>query len=74
MRWMNSEGPLTSMMDNVLASRLGQAARSAQLGGDSIDHGLSLLRHLNEMGFEVRYKCEPDDFKGDLIDARTYQV
>lgn len=57
--WMNSDGPLTSMMDNVLASRMGQAARSAKQGGDSIDHGLSLLHELKRMGFNVHYVGEP---------------
>lgn len=61
--WMNSEGPLTSSMDNVLASRMGRAARKARPGGDSIDFGLSLLRELNSMGFEVHYASEPSDTK-----------
>ncbi len=59
--WMNSDGPLTTMMDNVLAYRMGQAARKAQPGGDGIDFGLSLLTELNRMGFEVRYSGEPVD-------------
>lgn len=51
--------PLTSMMDNVLASRLGQVAREAGNPqhpgvGDSIDRGLILRRLLEEKGFEVR--------------------
>lgn len=68
MRGFNSEGkaiysdgkPLTSTMDNVLASRLGRVLRKAQANGndgigDSIDAGLILRRMLEEEGFEV---CE----------------
>jgi hypothetical protein len=59
--WRNSEGPLTVMMDNVLASRMGHAARAAAAspGGDRIDTGLGLLRLLTDAGFEVRYVGEP---------------
>lgn len=68
MRGFNSEGkplysegkPLTSTMDNVLASRLGRVLRRAQANGsagigDSIDAGLILRRLLEEEGFSV---CE----------------
>jgi hypothetical protein len=55
-KYMNDEGPLTSAMDNVLASRLGVVAR--EVGdpnhkgvGDSIDRGLILRRRLEEEGF-----------------------
>lgn len=40
-------------MDNVYASRLGSAARHSAPGGDSIDHGWSLLKLLHEAGFDV---------------------
>ena len=50
--------PLTSAMDNVLASRLGriteESCNSKQKVGDLIDRGLILLRLLNNEGFEVR--------------------
>ena len=59
--WRNADGPLTPMMDNVLASRMGSAASMATCGGDEIDHGLSLLAALSRMGFEVRYVEEPTD-------------
>jgi hypothetical protein len=54
--------PLTALCDNVLASRLGKAYRTAQNGKfypDSIDAGLELLKLLNEAGFEVteKQKC-----------------
>lgn len=48
---------MTSGMDNVYASRMGEVAREAmspeQKVGDSIDRGLILLRLLNEAGFQV---------------------
>lgn len=51
--------PLTSSMDNVLASRLGDIARTAmspeQRVGDLIDRGLILQRLLEEGGFELHY-------------------
>lgn len=40
-------------MDNVYASRLGEAARKAEPGGDYIDRGWSLLKLLHEAGFDV---------------------
>ena len=40
-------------MDNVYAWRLGVAANRARPGGDPIDHGWSLLRFLDEAGFDV---------------------
>lgn len=51
--------PLTSAMDNVLASRLGKVALEAGNPrhdgvGDSIDRGLILRRLLEESGFEIR--------------------
>lgn len=47
--------PLTAMMDNVYASRLGRIADIAarQRVGDSIDRGLILLRLLRQNGFTV---------------------
>ncbi|RQT08912.1 hypothetical protein DF035_00605 [Burkholderia contaminans] len=39
--------------DNVRAWRLGEACRAAKLGGDPIDHGLSLLKELQAKGFGV---------------------
>lgn len=48
---------LTSLMDNVIASRLGDIAIKAggrrSDVGDSIDRGLILLRLLKEGGFNV---------------------
>ena len=54
MRYSRGE-PLTSSMDNVLASRMGGIARKAAAApyGDSIDTGLILLRMLREGGFIV---------------------
>lgn len=47
--------PLTSMMDNVIASRMGAIvhAVAAKPGGDHIDTGLYLLHLLNEAGLDV---------------------
>lgn len=59
--WMNSHGVLTSAADSVLCSRLAAAARAARPGGDSIDHGLSLLAELKRQGFGVIYLGEPED-------------
>jgi hypothetical protein len=60
-RFMNDEGVLTSAMDNVLASRLGNIA--SEVGnpkhkgvGDSIDRGLILRRRLEEEGFYLTRK------------------
>lgn len=39
--------------DSVVASRLACALSSVEPGGDSIDHGLSLLNQLQEAGFGV---------------------
>jgi hypothetical protein len=53
---MNSRGPLTSSMDNVLASILGKVALNAgnpNCSGDSIDRGLILRRLLEERGFTI---------------------
>ena len=58
--WANSHGILDSGADNVLCSRLAAAARAALPGGDSIDHGLSLLAELKRQGFGVVYLGEPD--------------
>jgi len=52
--------PLTSLCDNVLAWRMGEACRAAKSGGDLIDLGLSLLRELNEQGFDVVIKLPKD--------------
>lgn len=57
--WMNSDGVLTEAADNVLCSRIAQAARAARPGGDSIDHGLSLLIELRRQGFGLIYIGEP---------------
>ncbi len=47
--------PLTSAMDNVLASKLGAIVREVGMQheniGDSIDRGLILRRRLEEEGF-----------------------
>lgn len=40
-------------MDNVYAWRLGMAAAKAKPGGDPIDHGWSLLKLLDDYGFDV---------------------
>jgi len=57
---MNSEGKLTSAMDNVLASRLGGIARQAGADrldvGDSIDRGLILRRLLEENDFYLTWE------------------
>ncbi|MGL6047894.1 MAG: hypothetical protein ACRC02_15745 [Vogesella sp.] len=39
--------------DNLDAGKLGRAAASTSPGGDSIDHGLSLLKELQARGFGV---------------------
>lgn len=39
--------------DNLAASKLGKVACEERSGGDSIDHGLSLLRQLQHAGFGV---------------------
>lgn len=57
--WSNSHGVLTEAADNVLCSRIACAARAARPGGDSIDHGLSLLAELKRQGFGVIYLGEP---------------
>ena len=53
--------PLTAMMDNVIASRMGQIAREAagRNAGDYIDTGLILLRLLNEAGLDVVRRPSP---------------
>ncbi len=38
---------------NVDAWRMGEACRHAKPGGDPIDHGLSLLKELQERGYGV---------------------
>lgn len=57
MRYSDGE-PLTSSMDNVLASRLGEIAKKAAKApaGDYIDTGLVLRSLLEEAGFELREK------------------
>lgn len=47
--------PLTAVMDNVLAWRLGESVHMAmdERAGDFIDRGLILLALLNAKGFEV---------------------
>lgn len=51
-------------MDNVIASLLSKAAKSSSVGGDTIDHGWSLLRELDALGFviNVRPGSRADDF------------
>lgn len=53
--WSRGE-PLTSMMDNVLASKMGRALGVAEKAsyGDSIDRGLALRAALEDEGFEIR--------------------
>ncbi len=56
-RWSRGE-PLDALCDNVLASKMGGALRIAaadlkKCGGDGIDHGLILLKALNDAGFDV---------------------
>jgi hypothetical protein len=64
--WMNSNGVLTSAADNVLCSRLAEAARAAMnaSAGDSIDRGLALLAELKRQGFGVIYQGEPETSDG----------
>ena len=46
--------PLTVMMENVLASRLGRLIREiAPTGGDDIDRGLALVTRLQEAGIDL---------------------
>ena len=61
--YMNSRGPLTSSLDNVLACKLAEAARAAinRPQSDSIDAGLILLNHLNKAGFTVFYDKPPKE-------------
>lgn len=52
-------GPLTSLMPNTAAWKLGEVARAAgdperKDVGDLIDRGLILRRLLEEAGFEIR--------------------
>ncbi|MBM2769878.1 hypothetical protein [Burkholderia anthina] len=46
--------------DNVGAWRLGEACRAAKAGGDPIDHGLSLLKELQDRGYGVIALLEGD--------------
>lgn len=61
-QWANSHGVLTAIADNVLCSRLADAARAAMnaSAGDSIDRGLALLAELEKQGFGVIYMGEPE--------------
>lgn len=54
--YYSSGEPLTSMMDNVLAWKLGSALGVAekQSYGDLIDRGLALRAVLEQEGFELR--------------------
>lgn len=45
---------------NVEAWRLGEACASAKPGGDPIDHGLSLLKELQDRGYGVVMLCGTD--------------
>ncbi|GAA0585612.1 hypothetical protein ACFQH5_13460 [Halomonas salifodinae] len=45
-------------MDNVIASLLGKAAKASRPGGDSIDHGWSLLKELHARGFDVTVRAD----------------
>jgi hypothetical protein len=60
--WMNSNGVLTSMADNVLCVRLARALHIAAQDhhADSIDQGLVLLAELKRQGFGVIYQGEPE--------------
>jgi hypothetical protein len=64
--WMNSHGVLDAAADNVLCSRIAEAARAARPGGDSIDHGLSLMAELRRQGFGLIYLGEPEPPSGVL--------
>lgn len=60
---------LNSMMDNVLASKLGRALRAAseELAtscGDGIDHGLIMLKHLHAHDFVIRERGRDEDREG----------
>jgi hypothetical protein len=59
--WVNSNGILGPIADNVLCSRLASAAHAAMnaSAGDSIDRGLALLAELKKQGFGVIYLGEP---------------
>lgn len=59
--WMNSNGVLGALADNVLCSRLSKACNAAMFAsaGDSIDRGLALLAELKKQGFGVIYLGEP---------------
>lgn len=54
----DDSGPLNAASSNVLIHRLGRSCRDASEApaGDFIDTGLTLLRLLNEAGFEIREK------------------
>lgn len=58
--------PLDALMDNVLAWCLGEIALEAGRArpdvGDLIDRGLILLRLLNERGFDVVQRSEPQHY------------
>lgn len=60
--WSNSHGVLTAAADNVLCSRLSEAALAAMnaSAGDAIDRGLALLAELKKQGFGVIYLGEPE--------------
>ncbi len=47
-------------MDSVYALRLSKAVKSAEPGGDFIDHGWSILKQLHAQGFDVYVR---QDFK-----------
>jgi hypothetical protein len=55
--------PLTAIMPNILAWRVGEACRHAAAEvpaiGDPIDRGLILCRMLKERGFELHYVGDP---------------
>lgn len=59
--FMDRSKPLTAAMGNLLASVLGDVVAKAYLApaGDFIDRGLTLLRLLDESGFELRLKDSP---------------
>ena len=52
--------PLTAMMDNVIAARMGRIVREIGFKADDIDGGLVLLRLLNEAGLDLVRRQQPD--------------
>jgi hypothetical protein len=64
--------PLTALMDNVHARRLGRAldlAKADRRVGDPIDVGLILLRELNNAGFDVTLRGDYGGYRGAFARA-----